>query len=65
MSAPISGLSCEDILQREDMSYWLKHALKTAMQRDPVDAVNDADLLAEVLRRRTDAILRGDLSQAG
>ncbi len=58
MNEPISALSCDDILQRQGVSYWLKDALRTAMRRDPVDAANDAELLAEVLRRRADAILR-------
>ena len=32
-------------------SYWLKAALKGALKRDPVDAANDADMLARVLDR--------------
>lgn len=32
------------------MSYWLRDALKTAKQRDPIDAVNDAEYLLETLK---------------
>lgn len=31
-------------------SFWLKNALKTALQRDPVDALNDAQILVELLQ---------------
>lgn len=37
-------------------SFWLKNALKTALQRDPVDALNDAQLLVEHLQARLAAI---------
>jgi hypothetical protein len=30
-------------------SYWLRDALKTAIKRDPVDALNDAEKLVELL----------------
>lgn len=33
-------------------SYWLKSALTSQLTRDPVDAVNDAELLLEILNRR-------------
>ncbi len=49
--------SCESLLERQDVSYWLKHALRQALQRDPVDAARDAELLADVLRHRADAML--------
>lgn len=37
-------------------STWLKNSLTTALNRDPVDAVNDAELLAMVLGHRADKI---------
>jgi rhamnogalacturonyl hydrolase YesR len=40
-------------------SYWLKHTMLDAMKRDPVDSARDADILAAMLRRRADAVLRG------
>lgn len=33
-------------------SCWLKDALNALLKRDPVDAVNDAEVLAEVMRSR-------------
>jgi hypothetical protein len=35
-------------------STWLKTALRSALDRDCVDAANDAELLAFVLRERCD-----------
>jgi hypothetical protein len=46
----------ETILSSPATSTWLKNALASALGRDPVDAVNDAELLATVLRNRHDAI---------
>ena len=45
---------CED----PSMSDWLRIALLSALDRDPVDAANDAGLLAAVLDKRADAIIR-------
>ena len=44
------------ILSRPGLSHWFKGALVSALDRDPVDAANDAELLAMVLRHRADAI---------
>lgn len=44
------------ILSGPATSQWLKNALTTALDRDPVDAVNDAELLAMVLGHRADQI---------
>lgn len=33
-------------------SQWLKSSLRSALQRDPVDAANDAELLALILAKR-------------
>jgi hypothetical protein len=38
-------------------SSWLKSALLAALSRDPVDAANDADVLAAILARRAREIL--------
>lgn len=35
-------------------SSWLKSALQRALERDPVDAANDAELLASLLAARFD-----------
>lgn len=47
----------DEILADPAGSLWLKAALHSALFRDPVDAANDADLLARVLERRCRAIL--------
>jgi hypothetical protein len=40
-------------------SSWLKTCLCSALSRDPVDAANDAEVLAQLLDRRCRAILFG------
>ena len=44
------------ILREPGTSQWMKDALSAALDRDPVDAVNDAELLAIVLRHRAEVI---------
>lgn len=44
--------SVEEIFADPAASFWLRHALSTALSRDPVDATNDAELLARILDRR-------------
>ena len=58
MSAvPGGSPTAEDILADEAASSWLISALESALERDPVDALNDALLLAAAL----DAHLRVEL----
>jgi hypothetical protein len=40
----------DEILADPAASFWLKAALRSAFPRDPVDAANDADVLAPALR---------------
>lgn len=47
----------QDILADQAASSWLKGALRSALERDPVDALNDALVLAAAL----DAHLRAEL----
>jgi hypothetical protein len=47
----------EQILRDPAASFWLKNALRSALTRDPVDAANDAEVLAELLDRRCRLIL--------
>jgi hypothetical protein len=49
----------DEILDDPAASFWLKAALHSALSRDPVDAANDADVLARVLERRCRDILNG------
>lgn len=39
----------EQIMASPVHSFWLKNALKTALQRDCCDAASDAELLVEIL----------------
>lgn len=50
----------ETTLSDPSASNWLKTALETAMNRDPVDAANDASHLAELLNQRADASLSAE-----
>jgi len=40
------------VLADPTTSHWLKHSLQQALPRDPVDAVNDAEWLFELLNKR-------------
>lgn len=42
----------QELLASPSTSVWLREALTAALMRDPVDAANDAEVLAEVLARR-------------
>jgi len=45
------------ILNDSAASDWLRSALTDALARDPVDAANDAEIVAQVLRWRAEAAL--------
>jgi uncharacterized protein (DUF983 family) len=51
-------LTIEQIVDDPAASFWLKNALCEAITRDPVDAANDAEVLAQVLDQRCRKILR-------
>ena len=42
-------------------SYWLRDALISALERDPVDSANDAEYLAFILAMRARSHLTGNL----
>lgn len=46
----------ENLLGSPTASFWLKHALRSAMDRDIVDATRDAELLARLLVQRREAV---------
>jgi len=48
----------DQILGDPAASFWIKAALRSALSRDPVDAANDADLLAQVLELQCRSILK-------
>ena len=55
----------EQILRDPAASFWIKEAVQTALARDPVDAADDADVLAEALSRRCRRLLHNEMSTSG
>jgi len=49
---------CEAILVDVSASDWVKDALRSALERDPVDVLNDAETLVKALRENLDDIHR-------
>jgi hypothetical protein len=47
----------DDVLSSPSSSFWLTTSLRTALSRDPVDAARDAELLAQLLSARVQAVL--------
>jgi hypothetical protein len=54
---PTPDIEGEEILVDPAASDWLKGALRTALERDPVDALNDALVLAGALEARLRVVL--------
>ena len=44
-------LTKEMILESDDASDWLKNALRSLLKRDPVDALNDVEVLKLVAEK--------------
>ena len=55
---PLPPPSIEEVLGDPAASSWLTNALLAALSRDPVDAANDAEVLARLLDRHCQAIFR-------
>jgi hypothetical protein len=54
-------MNLNEILEDPGISYWLKDAIKTAYERDPVDALHDARRLLKMLGvRYTQIVNRAD-----
>jgi hypothetical protein len=51
------SLTVQDVLNDQGTSYWLKSALQTSLERDPVDALNDTLVLAAILDVHLRAVL--------
>ncbi len=49
MTQVVTSQAANRILVDESASEWLKQTLQSALKRDPVDALNDALALADVL----------------
>lgn len=45
------------LLVDPSISFWLKDAIRAGVKRDPLDALNDARVLQEVLKERLDEIM--------
>jgi hypothetical protein len=62
MSEAITNQAGRRILFDGSASEWLKQTLQSALERDPVDALNDVLTLADVLesRLRTELDTHGD-----
>ena len=54
-------MTLNEILADPSISYWLKDALKTAYERDPVDALHDAHWLLKMLGERYTQVVNRDL----
>lgn len=50
-------------LSRPAMSPWLKNALKSALDRNPIDVLNDLEILDHLLRAQSDARIRSTLGK--
>ena len=61
MSEVMSEPSVEEVMGDAAASDWLKTALRGALERDPVDALNDALALAAALEERLRTVLRLDV----
>lgn len=53
----MSNALVQNALSDPSTSNWLRSALESALPRDPVDAANDAERLAQILASRADAQL--------
>ena len=56
-------MTLKEILTDPSISYWLKDAVKTAYEQDPVDALRDARRLLKMLGEPYTQIVNGDLAQ--
>lgn len=57
--APAATVTHQDLLADQATSTWLKNALQELLQRDPVDAARDAELLSIAMQRHADQVLAG------
>ena len=53
--------TAEELLRDPSTSFWLRNALNSALSRDPVDAANDAEILARVLDLRCRVLLKSEI----
>ena len=60
MSDVMSEPTVEEVITDAAASDWLKTSLRGALERDPVDALNDALALAAALEERLRTVLQLD-----
>ena len=59
------NMTLKEILADPSISYWLKDAIRTAYERDPVEAMRDAQSLIKMLRDRYVQIVTRNLTTVG
>ena len=57
------NMTLKEILADPNVSAWLKGAIKTAYEQDPVDALRDAHRLLKLLGERYTQIVNRDVVQ--
>ena len=57
------NMTLKEILADPSISSWLKDAIKTAYEQDPVDALRDAHRLLKMLGERYTQIVNRDVVQ--
>ncbi|MGO9596234.1 MAG: hypothetical protein ACLQFT_20785 [Steroidobacteraceae bacterium] len=57
MNAPTADPTIDEVMADQSASEWLKTALRAALERDPVDALNDTLALAGILEERLRNVL--------
>jgi hypothetical protein len=58
-------MTLKELLADPSVSYWLKDALRTAYERDPIAALRDARQLLQLLGQRYTQIVNRELGSAG
>jgi hypothetical protein len=53
-----------EIMNDYAATFWLKRTLASALERDPVDALADAEALARALREHCDNVLQRTMIEA-
>lgn len=53
----LPSIDVKQVLSRADTSFWLKTAISECMQRDPLDALADVEMLHVVLEARVKDLL--------
>ena len=51
-------MEINELLNDRSLSFWFKESLRSALKRDPLDALTDSELLTSVLQERFDKSLK-------